>query len=70
MQTHGNPLKLLRQEGLKAELISSTHGEEIIVRDFFSSKESLRTLGFRIADGKNEVRYLLYFEGSYCGVII
>ncbi len=70
MQTHSNTLRLLQQEGLKAELISSTHGEEIIIRDFDSSKESLRTLGFRIADGKNDVRYLLYMDGSYCGVII
>ena len=63
-------MRLLQREGLKPEIISSPHGDEIVIRDPNIPKDKLRMLGFRVADGTRDVRFLLYYEGSYCGVII
>ncbi len=34
-----------------------------------TSPETLRNLGFRVGTGLKDIRYLLYKEGHFCGIL-
>ena len=60
-------LDLLRAEGIPFRL--SDPGGAVTLREVETSPDTLRRLGFRVGKGFGSIRYLVYYDGKFCGVI-
>ena len=60
LSSHGIPYRRIGQQG----------SERVVIPLDSADTNSLRALGFRLGHGQGAIRYLLYFRGKFCGVVM
>lgn len=63
-------LQLLKKQGIPFQPIGQEGSLRVVVQGDELNIEVLRRLGFRLGHGRGAIRYLLYYQGHFCGVVM
>ena len=63
-------VKLLRNNGIPFQPIGQEGSLRVVVQGDELTIQDLRQLGFRLGHGRGAIRYLLYYHGHFCGVVM
>lgn len=63
-------VQVLKDHAIPYKHIGQRGSERIVVRGDEHSIAELRRLGFRLGHGAGAIRYLMYYQGQFCGVVM
>lgn len=67
---HVDTAHLLRDLGIPFRHIGQQGSERVVIPLEQVDCDRLRTMGFRLGHGSGAIRYLLYYQGHFCGVVM
>lgn len=67
---HQDTAHLLRDLGIPFRHIGQQGSERVVIPLDQINCDELRTKGFRLGHGNGAIRYLLYYQGHFCGVVM
>ncbi len=62
--------QLLKSHGIPYRHIGQAGSARVVVPVNAVGANQLRELGFRLGHGQGAIRYLLYYQGRFCGVVM
>ena len=61
---------ILKKQGIPYEWRTRGTSGEMVLREEAALPRRLRGLGFRLGHGLGAIRYLVYYQGRYCGIVV
>ncbi|MFH0883091.1 MAG: hypothetical protein V2A56_08900 [bacterium] len=62
--------ELLKDHGIPYRHIGQAGSVRVVVPVNAVKANQLRSIGFRLGHGQGAIRYLLYYQGRFCGVVM
>lgn len=63
-------VEILRGQGIPFRHIGQQGSARVVIPVEAVRPNQLRNLGFRLGHGQGAIRYLLYYQGRFCGVVM